>query len=363
MAELLKNTLFTEITIDKFAEEIKNVYPEFDKKLFISKVFVKEWEEKELKARMRHLTMCLRETLPENYIEALNILLKIAPKIRGFEGICLPDFVELYGTGFWNESLAALKEFTKYSTSEFAIRPFIVKDQAKAMKYMLDLSKSDNEHVRRFSSEGCRPRLPWAMALPSLKKDPSLIIPILENLNADESEYVRKSVANNLNDISKDHPELVLDICKKWQGISKHTDWIIKRACRGLLKAGNPKALLLFGYSESKNLNISNLKLNQQHLQIGQELGFSLDFENKSKTTQKVRLEYVIDYVKANGKQSGKIFMITEKDFETGKHSISKKHSFKERTTRKHYSGEHGIRIIVNGIEKAAANFQLTDAL
>jgi len=359
MAELLKNTFFTQATVQKFADEIHAVYRNFEKDRFLKMVFVSEWADKELKARMRHVTICLHETLPENYIDALNILLKIASKIKGFEGICLPDFVELYGQEHWNESLSALKEFTKYSTSEFAVRPFIVKDQAKAMKFMLDLSKSDNEHVRRFSSEGCRPRLPWAMALPTLKKDPSSIIPILENLNADKSEYVRKSVANNLNDISKDHPELVLNICKKWQGKSKHTDWIIKRACRGLLKAGNPDAMLLFGYSGNKDLNVKKLDLAKPSLQIGQDLGFSFEFENKSKTTTKVRLEYIIDYVKANGKQSGKIFMITEKDFEPGKHKISKKHSFKERTTRKHYPGEHGLRIIVNGTEKIAGKFLL----
>ncbi|NJO90691.1 MAG: hypothetical protein HC831_18315 [Chloroflexia bacterium] len=119
---------------------------------------------------MQHITVCLHETLPEKYLEALPILLKIADKIRGIEGMCLPDFVENYGLNEWDTSLEALKEFTKYSSSEFAIRPFIIKDKAKALKFMLELSASDNEHVRRFSSEGCRPRLPWAMALPELKK-------------------------------------------------------------------------------------------------------------------------------------------------------------------------------------------------
>jgi 3-methyladenine DNA glycosylase AlkC len=359
MAEPLKNIFFTKTTINKFANEIGKAYKTFDKNLFISLVYVKEWEEKELKARMHHITECLHKTLPEGYKKALSILLKIADKITGIEGMCLPDFVEKYGLDYWDISLAALKEFTKYSSSEFAIRPFIMKDKKRAMHYMLELSVSDNEHIRRFSSEGCRPRLPWAMALPELKKDPGLILPILENLKTDDSEYVRKSVANNLNDISKDHPELVLDICEKWSGKSKHTDWIIKRACRTLLKAGNPRAMLLFGYGTPSKLQVTQLAFKYATVHIGDELEFSFVLNSNNKKETKVRLEYAIDYLKANGKHSSKVFMITEKEFSPGKHSIFKKQSFKERTTRKHYPGGHGIKILVNGIEKASAKFEL----
>ena len=297
MAESLKNVFFTEKTINKFADEIAKTYSKFDKKVFISKVYVKEWEEKELKARMHHVTTCLHETLPKEYNKALSILLKIADKITGIEGMCLPDFAEKYGMEEWDKSSAALKEFTKFSSSEFAIRPFIIKDKNKAMKYMLGLSTNKNEHVRRFSSEGCRPRLPWAMALPDLKKDAGLILPILENLKNDSSEYVRKSVANNLNDISKDHPELVLDICEKWTGHSKHTDWIIKRACRTLLKAGNTRAMLLFGYGSPQKLGIKSLEFKYSTIRIGEDLEFSFILNSDYKKETKVRVEYTIDYL------------------------------------------------------------------
>ena len=359
MAEPLKNIFFTETTINKFADEIGKVYKDFDKKLFINKVYVKEWEEKELKARMHHVTECMHATLPEDYKKALSVLLKIADKVTGIEGMCLPDFVEKYGLEEWDKSLAALKEFTKYSSSEFAIRPYIIKDKDRSMLYMLGLSTHDNEHVRRFSSEGCRPRLPWAMALPELKKDPRLILPILENLKNDTSEYVRKSVANNLNDISKDHPDQVLGICEKWLGQSKYTDWIVKRACRTLLKAGNHKAMLLFGYGSPLKLKVNQLKFKCATVQIGNELEFSFVLNSSEKEETKVRLEYAIDYLKANGKHSSKVFMIAEKDFRPGEHAIFKKQSFKERTTRKHYPGEHGLRILVNGVEKASAQFEL----
>jgi 3-methyladenine DNA glycosylase AlkC len=99
------------------------------------------------------------------------------------------------------------------------------------MRYLYTRAEVQNHDVRRLASEGCRPRLPWAMALPQFRKDPSPALPILEKLKNDESDYVRKSVANNLNEISKDHPQLVLDICERWYGQTANTDWLVKHAC------------------------------------------------------------------------------------------------------------------------------------
>ncbi len=172
MPEALKNQFFTKESIQKFADEINEEYVDFDSNKFLKLVYSKEWEAKELKAKMFHVTICLHKSLPKNYLSALEILLKIAPRIKGFEAMVLPDFVETYGADYWDESLAALKEFTKYSSSEFAIRPFIIANKEKAMKYMFELSGESNENVRRFASEGCRPRLPWAMVLPNLKRIP-----------------------------------------------------------------------------------------------------------------------------------------------------------------------------------------------
>ena len=249
MAERLKDIFFTNSSINKFGDIIKQYYPEFDKEKFLNLIFNDEWKSKELKEKMRHTTICLHKTLPENYKKALAILIEIAPFIKGFEAMSLPDYVEVYGMENWDLSLPSLTHFTKYSSSEFAIRPFLAKDPEKVMAYVSEWAEDKNEKVRRFASEGCRSRLPWAMALPKFKKDPSLIIPILEKLKNDDSEFVRRSVANNLNDISKDHPDLVLDISKKWYGKSEKTDRLIKHACRSMLKAGNKRALLLFGLS------------------------------------------------------------------------------------------------------------------
>ena len=130
--------------------------------------------------------------------------------------------IEVYGLGYPEESLHALEQITRLVSAEFAVRPFILRDPDRTMEYFRRWSLDENATVRRLASEGCRPRLPWAVALPMFKKDPSPLLPILENLKDDASLYVRKSVANNLNDISKDHPDLVLELARVPRGAVLH---------------------------------------------------------------------------------------------------------------------------------------------
>jgi 3-methyladenine DNA glycosylase AlkC len=359
MADRLKDMFFTGSSINQFADIVKQHYPEFNKDRFVNLLFNDEWNTKELKERMRHTTICLHKTLPENYQQTVDILIEIAPFIKGFEAMALPDYIEQYGMENWDISLPALKHFTKYSSSEFAIRPFLKKNPRRVMIYMSELAEDKNEKVRRFASEGCRPRLPWAMALPAFKKDPGLILNVLEKLKNDESEFVRRSVANNLNDISKDNPEFVLDICERWYKKSERTDWIVKHACRSLLKAGNKRALLLFGYGDSSVMSIDKLKLDKMVVVIGKELHYSFQLTISAEKATKVRLEYGMDFMKANGKQSKKVFKISENTYKPGKHSFSKKHSFADMSTRKHYEGQHTLIIIVNGDEMASSTFMV----
>ena len=158
-----------------------------------------------------------------------------------------PDFVGLYGLDHSEESLEALKYLTVYSSSEFAVREFLIRDRKRTLAAMKRWSTDQNHHVRRLSSEGSRPRLPWSFKLTEFIADPSLTKPILVNLRADESLYVRKSVANHLNDISKDHPEWMLDLVSSWDRADEPTKWIIKRAARTLVKAGHPRVVSVFG--------------------------------------------------------------------------------------------------------------------
>ena len=224
---------------------------------------------------------------------------------------------------------------------------------------MLELTNNKNENIRRFASEGCRPRLPWAIALPEFKKDPTLILPILEKLNNDDSEFVRRSVANNMNDISKDNPNIVLGMCEKWIRKSEKTEWIVKHACRTMLKAGDKRALILFDFEDPKNIKVENFKIENEQVKIGDHLKYSFSLKVEGKNEVKLRLEYAIDYLKANNSHSRKVFKITENFYKPGSYEFIKKHSFKEMTTRKHYAGEHKISIIVNGEDKVNMSFDV----
>jgi len=353
MAERLKDMFFTKASVHALADAIKRCYGRFNKGRFAQLVFDDAFDELELKQKMRHTTECLRQTLPKSYPRAVKILIEAAPEIKGFEAMCLPDYVELYGLDDWDLSMKALEWFTKYSSSEFAIRPFLERDAKRGMAFMEKLADDADANVRRFASEGCRPRLPWAMALPQFKRDPSPILPILEKLKDDESEFVRKSVANNLNDVSKDHPGLVLDLCEKWHGKSDRTDWIIKHACRTMLKAGDRKAMRLFGFGDPRRIGVVKLELNKRRLAIGDELQFSFAVKVGTKKACKLRLEYIVYFARPGEKVGRKVFQITEKRYTTGEHSIRRKHSFADMSTRKHHPGKHEIAIIVNGEEKA----------
>jgi 3-methyladenine DNA glycosylase AlkC len=359
MPEKLKDMFFTKESINHLGDTFKKYYPKFDKPKFMNLVFDDNFDSLELKQKMRHTTQCMFETLPKSYNDAVEILKQVMPAIKGFEVMSFPDYVELYGMEDWDLSLPALGYFTKFGSSEFAIRLFLDKDPTKVMAYMLKWANDKDEKVRRFSSEGCRPRLPWAMALPKFKKDPSLIFSILEKLKNDESEFVRRSVANNLNDISKDNPEIVLDICEKWISKTDNTDWIVKHACRTMLKAGNKRAMKLFGYGDPSKVDVENFKFEKEKINIGDYLFYTFEINIKEKENKKVRLEYGVYFMKANGKLSKKVFKITENIYNPGNHSFKRKHRFADMSTRKHYSGEHQISIIINGVEKAKRSFQL----
>jgi len=197
------------------------------------------------------------------------------------------------------------------------------------------------------------------LAIPQYKKDPAPIIPILETLIDDPSDYVRKSVANSLNDISKDNPGLFLEFVKKWYGKNDTINQVLKQASRTLLKKGNADALAIFGFHE-KEIAVKGLKLNSAKIKVGGELEFSFTVINKESTPQKLRVEYKIYYAKSNGKQSPKVFQITETIFEPQKeYEIVRRQSFKDMTTRKHYKEIHKLAIVVNGAEAAVKEFEV----
>ncbi|HDF2339066.1 hypothetical protein BM533_13890 [Clostridioides difficile] len=357
MPELLKN-MYNRESLYEVAVVIQSVYNSFKVDEFIKSTMDETWNNLELKARCRKISMSLGMYLPEDYKEALSILEK---SVTGFYfAFFFPDFVEVYGQDDinWDLSISALERNTEYWSSEFAVRAFIIKDEERMMAQMRKWSKHKSEHVRRLASEGCRPQLPWGQAISKFKKDPTPVLPILEQLKTDTSTYVQKSVANNLNDISKTHPDLVISIAKDWYGKNKSTNWIVKHGCRTLLKKGNRDVLALFGYDDTTSINLQDFTLETTSISIGEDLTFSFNILAKKAT--KTRLEYGIDYIKSNGKRNRKIFKISEVSLkENEKKSYMKKHSFADVSVRKHYPGIHSIAIIINGIEKDKLDFEL----
>ncbi|MGC4017817.1 MAG: DNA alkylation repair protein [Muricomes sp.] len=366
MPELLKNRYNYE-SVYELALNIKAVYHLFQVDDFVNHVIDETWDELGLKARMRQIAINLGKYLPADYEQALGIIDKvIAGYPAGFNDfslMCFPDFVEVYGQDecHLDLSIAALERYTPSSSSEFAVRPFIINYEERMMQQMAVWTRHDNEHVRRLASEGCRPSLPWGQALASFKKDPSPVLDILENLKADPSLYVRKSVANNLNDISKTHPDLIAKIARDWYGENKYTDWIVKHGSRTLLKKGNRDVLDIFGFADAECVNVGGFALEAASVSIGEDMRFSFEIEAKKEI--RVRMEYGIDYVKVNGRRSRKIFQISEISLkENEKRPYTKKHSFADSSTRKHYPGIHLVTLIVNGVERGTLEFEVLAA-
>lgn len=339
--------------ISNLASDLLDKEPSFPKERFVKNVLDKNWKQRSLKERMHQIVVQLHDHLSFSYAHQIKLLRSIAPSYSGIQGFVFPHFVQLYGMDHYSISINALKHFTQFSTAEFAIRPFIETHPEKTIHQLVEWSRHENHHVRRLASEGTRPRLPWASPLRSFIKDPTPILPILENLKNDGSEYVRKSVANHLNDISKDHPKLALSLAKNWYGRAKNTNWIVKHALRTLLKQGNKEALQIFGLDNAKNINVEELALEKNSIKIGDTTHFKFIVHNLSDQTRDLRLEYKIDYVKANSSTSSKVFHISEFTLKPGaKRAFNKKQHFKDLSTRKHYPGDHCITVIVNGEEK-----------
>ncbi len=361
MAEPLKN-IYSKAFIDELTTALKKVCPMLDANRFTKLVFDKDWSEKELKQRMRHIAEVMRQVLPEDFTETAEVLVGCIEELKKtrdgemyFEFMFFPDFVELYGIETPELALPALEKITQFTSAEYAVRPFLIRYPERMQQQMYAWATHPHPMVRRLASEGFRPRLPWGMSVPYLKKDPSVILPVLEKLKHDESETVRRSVANNLNDIAKDHPGVVLRLISEWNGQSKEVDWVIRHGSRGLLKRGNTDALKHFGLIDIKGIKVEDLKTDKKKIRIGETLLFSFSLEVKKEV--KLRLEYGIDFVKANGKTSRKIFKLSEGFFEKGVYQFSRKQSFKDLTTRKHYPGKHSIAILINGKEKTSVDF------
>ncbi len=362
--EPLKN-MYNQQYVDGVAAAIQSVYAAFHTAAFKAFVFDDQWEALSLKERTRHITLAMHEYLPEDYQKALGILRQVSPKLGeyGYQNLILSDYVELYGLDDWDASIPALEQFTRQISAEFAVRPFIIKYGDRMMAQMLEWAGHEDEAVRRLATEGCRPRLPWAMALPALKKDPAPILPILNRLKDDPDDTVRRSVANNLNDIAKDNPDVVIDLLRRWQ--QHDTDkmrWIINHALRTLIKQGNVEALELIGYPSDPQVEVRNLAVDPLVVSMGEEVTFSFEVVSTADTDQNLMIDYVLHLMRSNGKHTQKVFKLTQKTLAPGEAvQLTRRYSFKPITTRKYYPGQHMIQVQVNGQLSEEVSFELEE--
>lgn len=352
---------FDEARYRSVAAHLADLHPRFDRERFLARS-LDGLDELSLLQRLRRMTEATREALPLGYRDSLAVLRELAPRIdHSFVTLYLPDFVGRYGRDDFDESMAALKYFTRFGSSEFAVREFLRDDLPRALATMCEWSADPDEHVRRLASEGCRPRLPWSFRLAKLVADPRPALPILEKLKADPSLYVRKSVANHLNDISRDHPDIALETLSAWDRGHRHTEWIAKRALRTLIKQGHPVALTLLGAGEPARVKIERFSVAPGRLALGGQIFLSLSLVSIAQTPQRLLLDYTIRYVKKTGGSSEKVFKWTERDLGPGETlALEKRQTIKDFTTRKHYPGRHLVFLTINGKRLAESRFDLS---
>jgi 3-methyladenine DNA glycosylase AlkC len=362
-APLLKDLVDQE-SVSGIASAIGGVATDLDEERFVAAVFDDQWDARELKQRIRHIAHVIRSQLPGDYEAALLVLRQAAtnPVIGGIPAWCLNDFVEEYGVDDPDVSLPALEQFTRIASSEFAVRPFILRYPDRMAQQMLHWARSDDEAVRRLASEGFRPRLPWGMGLPALKQDPAPILSVLDLLHDDPSETVRRSVANNLNDISKDHPELTVATLASWGDGSEEAVALRKHALRTLLKKGDPAALELLGFTRDASVIVTDMAVRPETVGIGDHVYVEFQVVSTGAAPQPVMIDYAVVFQNASGTGSRKVFKGIVDELEAGGSlAVRRKISLQPMSTRRIFAGPHVIEAQVNGVVHATIGFDVVE--
>lgn len=366
MAEPLKNLIHPGL-VTGMADRLAKRSVDFDRETFLARALT-GLEDLELMQRATKIRDALIETLPGDYSEAARLLGAALPNdeedgIRGWALLPVNQFIALKGLDHFDTSLALLKKLTPHFTAEFGIRPFINADQDRALATISTWTAENNHHVRRLASEGTRPRLPWAMRLPALVRDPAPILPILTALIDDPEEYVRRSVANSLNDIAKDHPDMVAAFAGRHiAGASPERKRLLKHASRTLLKQGHSQALANFGFAAATDIS-AELTISTPDVRFGNHAAFSLLIGNPSGETQNLMIDYAVHHRKANGLLAPKVFKWKSLVLAPGETAhLEKNHPIRPITTRVYYPGAHRIEIQINGQPVAVGEFMLSMA-
>lgn len=352
--------------IDKIATHIKAVDPKFDTKQF--RKLCAPLSELELKQRILLISEALYQSSGQrSYTDFSKSLIKLteAASLKGFELWPITQYVETYGLDSYQQAFKDMRYYTQLFTCEFAIRPYLIRHPDESLKFLLQCSLDKNHHIRRFASEGSRPSLPWGKKTQIFDKTAKATESILENLKYDDELYVRKSVANHLNDLSKMDATYVVNKLKRWQKESpaQHKEkilWICKHSLRSLIKAGDAPALALIGAKPVKQIKLEKFAIKQAQIKMNQHLEFEFTIHNQSKQKQKLVVDYILSLKRANSSHGKKVFKLKNIDLAgSSKITLDKRHHVKPVTIRKYYSGEQFIEIQINGKSFIKKSWQL----
>ncbi|MBL8513801.1 MAG: DNA alkylation repair protein [Betaproteobacteria bacterium] len=371
MAEPLKNQFGPDIPA-RIAAMIGAVHRSFDARGFVRDVLA-GYEPLELMPRGWKIARALCEYLPADYPKAVGILVdSLGPKLEGSESHGMAPFVYMphaffvgkYGLGHFEESMRAQYEITQRFTAEFSIRPYLIHHQEATLARLREWTSDGNEHVRRLVSEGTRPRLPWAPRLPAFQRDPAPVLALLELLKDDLSLYVRRSVANNLNDFGKDHPDVLAQTATRWlKGASEEREWLVRHALRSAIKRGETGALHALGFGRRAAVDIENVSIAPRRPRIGGDVVIGFDVVSRRKSKQTVLVDFRIHYVKANGGTRPKVFKLASIGLDDGERVCLKKRvTLADLTTRKHHPGKHAVDALINGHAVPLGAFTLRGA-
>ncbi len=352
--------IFNAVRIRHIAGETAAVFAGFDSGTFID-LCLDGIDGLSLMARLGRVAEAFHATLPRDYHAALDILGHLAPRLdSAFVSMVLPDYVARYGQDDFDASMAALKYFTVFGSSEFAVRHFLRREPARSLAIMESWARDDNDHVRRLASEGSRPRLPWSFKLDAVIADPSLTWPIVDALKSDPSRYVRKSVANHLNDVAKDHPDWVLARIEGWPLDDPATGWIARHALRTLVKRGNQRALAILGAERAPQVEVGSFTVTPRSIELGESVTLTIELRSTAPTDQRLVVDYAVHYIKSSGAASPKVFKLRTIDLAPAEQrTLTHRQVIRDFTTRKHFPGRHRIDLLLNGRLVAAADFDL----
>lgn len=326
--------------------------------------------------RARHLMRCLHRQLPADYEAAIDILLRTlgpalppvepttgGPSVGMAPFFYLPHvyFVAEYGLGHFEASMRAQYELTQRFTAEFSIRPFLERYPEATLERLRQWAADPSHHVRRLVSEGTRPRLPWAMRLRAFQQDPAPVLALLELLKDDASLYVRRSVANNLNDIGKDHPQILADTCRRWlEGAGPQREWVVRHALRSAVKRGERGALEVMGAGQEARVSVTGAGFLPEKPRKGGKVRFAAEVVAVAEAEQKVVIDLAVFFVKASGQVSAKVFKLKTVSLKNGERVVvGKTIDLADLTTRKHYPGWHAVELRINGAAYPVGGFEL----